>query len=126
LGPKPEFFSGSEKEFETLGRSPRSMLLGLAGHVKSSCHSWSSYSEEYQRHIDVFSGHVILSSAAFQNKVLHNLNQRTGMTHGDVALNTLRIVVEGDNVVPYVLDIPEYPWIAHQRYFQNEELESGA
>jgi hypothetical protein len=35
------------------------------------------------------------------------------MKHGDVAKNTLRLVGEGDDAVPYVMNIPEYPWILH-------------
>ncbi|KAF9512377.1 hypothetical protein BS47DRAFT_1486312 [Hydnum rufescens UP504] len=80
-GPKQEFISGSKKDLETLGRNFKSTFVGLAGHVRSSCHSWSSYSEEYQRHIDVFSRHVILSSAAFQTKFSAiSIRERTGHT----------------------------------------------
>ena len=49
-------------------------------------------------------------SSIFNYLVLDRLSERTGMTHGDVAVNTFRIVGKGDNTVSYVMDIPEYPW----------------
>ena len=53
--------------------------------------------------------------------VLQRLHQRTKMTHGDVALNTLRVVGEGEKAECYVLDIPEYPWILRGEARQQSE-----
>jgi len=44
-------------------------------------------------------------------KILHRLHERTKTPHGDVGLHTLRVMGEGEKAVPYVMDIPEYPWI---------------